>query len=181
MHKGLVLVRASHDHKPVAMMVMPLAFAYFASQRPYTYPDVTLTNMKIDFIHLASKPGHWTQATSAQTKHHKPAWMHRFTLAVEGTNLQAVMATLGAQGAKTTSNDIMEIWKYLGIEAARYVIMSEIKEVMRAYGMTIDARHTMLMADCMTSKVPCSAPHSYTAPAPYPCLVKLEPCTCDNS
>ena len=84
--------------------------------------------------------------------------MCRFTLAVEGTNLQAVMATLGAQGAKTTSNDIMEIWKYLGIEAARYVIMSEIKGVMQAYGMTIDARHTMLMADCMTSKVPYSAP-----------------------
>jgi len=63
------------------------------------------------------------------------------------------MATLGAQGVKTTSNDIMEICKYLGIEAARHVIMSEIKEVMRAYGMTIDVRHTMLMADCMTSKV----------------------------
>lgn len=99
----------------------------------------------------------------------------RFTLAVEGTNLQAVMATLGAQGAKTTSNDIMEIWKYLGIEAARYVIMSEIKEVMRAYGMTIDARHTMLMADCMTSKVPCSALYLHTSIAPNPRFPSLNP------
>lgn len=63
------------------------------------------------------------------------------------------MGTIGAQGTNTTSNDIMEVWKYLGIEAARSVIMSEIKKVMEAYGMTIDVRHTMLLADCMTSKV----------------------------
>ena len=89
----------------------------------------------------------------------------RFTLAVEGTNLQAVMATIGAQGIKTTSNDIMEVWKYLGVEAARSVIMSQIKEVMEAYGMTIDVRHTMLLADCMTSKV---GMYSSAPPQPHP-------------
>lgn len=104
----------------------------------------------------------------------------RFTLAVEGTNLQAVMATLGAQGVKTTSNDIMEICKYLGIEAARHVIMSEIKEVMRAYGMTIDVRHTMLMADCMTSKVSGSALHHTPRTRPAtPTLPSVNPCNCD--
>ena len=67
--------------------------------------------------------------------------------------MQAVMGTIGADGINTTSNDIMEVLKYLGVEAARSVIMREIKEVMDAYGMTIDVRHTMLLADCMTSKV----------------------------
>ena len=67
--------------------------------------------------------------------------------------MQAVMGTIGADGIKTKSNDIMEVLKYLGIEAARGVIMREIKEVMDAYSMTIDVRHTMLLADCMTSKV----------------------------
>ena len=63
------------------------------------------------------------------------------------------MGTIGANGIKTTSNDIMEVLKYLGVEAARSVTMYQIKEVMDAYSMTIDVRHTMLLADCMTSKV----------------------------
>ena len=50
----------------------------------------------------------------------------------------------------------------LGIEAARAVIMQEIQHTMSSHGMTIDARHTMLLADCMTSKVgpkrTCAAP-----------------------
>lgn len=74
------------------------------------------------------------------------------------------MGTIGAKGIETRSNDIMEIWRYLGIEAARDVIMSEIKKVMGAYGMTIDVRHTMLLADCMTSKV--CRPHFTPLPCP---------------
>jgi DNA-directed RNA polymerase III subunit RPC1 len=31
--------------------------------------------------------------------------------------------------------------------------MSEIKDTMSAHGMSIDDRHTMLLADCMTYKV----------------------------
>lgn len=46
----------------------------------------------------------------------------------------------------------------LGIEAARYKIMEEIQKTMGAHGMTIDARHTMLLADCMTYKVGIMAP-----------------------
>ena len=38
-------------------------------------------------------------------------------------------------------------------EAARKTIMDEIQATMRAHGMTIDDRHTMLLADCMTYKV----------------------------
>lgn len=65
-----------------------------------------------------------------------------------------MMGSVGVQGTKTTSNDLMEIWRYLGIEAARSIIMAEIHKTMSSHGMSIDARHTMLLADCMTSKVP---------------------------
>ncbi len=58
----------------------------------------------------------------------------------------------------------------LGIEAARAVIMQEIQHTMSSHGMTIDARHTMLLADCMTSKArpligACCSP-----------AIKLRPC-----
>lgn len=76
----------------------------------------------------------------------------RYHLLVEGTNLQAVMATAGVTGARTTTNHVFEIERVLGIEAARSVIMSEIQATMGAHGMSIDDRHTMLLADCMTYK-----------------------------
>ena len=79
--------------------------------------------------------------------------LYRFELLVEGKDLLRVMGTAGVEGTKTTSNDIMEIWKVLGIEAARTIIMAEIHKTMSSHGMSIDARHTMLLADCMTSKV----------------------------
>ena len=63
------------------------------------------------------------------------------------------MGTLGVIGCQTTTNHVHEMERVLGIEAARRAIMEEIKNVMGAHGMSIDARHTMLLADCMTYKV----------------------------
>ncbi|KAJ8676229.1 hypothetical protein QAD02_012015 [Eretmocerus hayati] len=76
----------------------------------------------------------------------------RYKLFVEGDNLRDVMATLGVKGNKTTSNNTMEVFRTLGIEAARATIMTEIKLVMENHGMSIDRRHPMLVADLMTSR-----------------------------
>ena len=77
----------------------------------------------------------------------------RWELGVEGTDLRAVMAMLGVNGEQSVTNSVAEIEKYLGIEAARKVIIQEVVKVMSAYGIQIDHRHTMLLADCMTFKV----------------------------
>lgn len=80
---------------------------------------------------------------------------------MEGTNLQAVMGTQGVVGTETTSNHVLEAASCLGIEAARTTIMREIKYTMGQHGMSIDDRHTMLLADCMTFKVsPIAAPQT---------------------
>ncbi|KAG1674569.1 hypothetical protein FOA52_001818, partial [Chlamydomonas sp. UWO 241] len=71
---------------------------------------------------------------------------------VAGVAMQAVMATAGVLGHMTTTNHIHEIEKFMGIEAARTAIMTEINYTMGSHGMTIDNRHTMLLADCMTYK-----------------------------
>ncbi|OXU26333.1 hypothetical protein TSAR_003123 [Trichomalopsis sarcophagae] len=76
----------------------------------------------------------------------------RYKLFVEGDNMRDVMATLGVKGPKTTSNNTIEVFKTLGIEAARATIMTEIKLVMENHGMSIDRRHPMLVADLMTSR-----------------------------
>ena len=79
--------------------------------------------------------------------------LRRYEVLVEGRDLTAVMGTLGVVGSRTTTNHIMEAEKVLGIEAARRQIIDEIQTTMSSHGMTIDARHTMLLADCMTYKV----------------------------
>lgn len=71
---------------------------------------------------------------------------------IEGTNLQAAMGVPGVLAAETTTNHVAEIERFLGIEAARASIMNEIKYTMGSHGMSIDERHTMLLADCMTYK-----------------------------
>ena len=76
----------------------------------------------------------------------------KFNLVVEGTNLQAVMGAEGVDGARTTTNHVMEAERTLGIEAARSCIIKEINDTMKAHGMSIDARHSMLLADVMTYK-----------------------------
>ncbi|KAF2300462.1 hypothetical protein GH714_013595 [Hevea brasiliensis] len=75
-----------------------------------------------------------------------------YNMFVEGTGLQDVMGTEGVDGRKTTCNHVMEVHKYLGIEASRKCIIDEIKNVMEGHGMSIDIRHMMLLADLMTFK-----------------------------
>ncbi|XP_050232312.1 DNA-directed RNA polymerase III subunit 1 [Mercurialis annua] len=75
-----------------------------------------------------------------------------YNMLVEGMGLDLVMGTEGVDGRKTTSNHVMEIQKYLGIEAARKCIIYEINQTMEHHGMSIDIRHMMLLADLMTFK-----------------------------
>jgi DNA-directed RNA polymerase III subunit RPC1 len=72
------------------------------------------------------------------------------TLLVEGYGLRECMTTLGVEGHRTHTNNVMEMREVLGIEAARTTIVSEISEVMKDMG--IDPRHMQLLADVMTYK-----------------------------
>lgn len=76
----------------------------------------------------------------------------KIELFMEGTGLQAVMNTEGIVGTKTSTNHVMEMKDVLGIEAARYSIISEIGYTMAKHGLTVDPRHIMLLGDVMTCK-----------------------------
>ena len=76
----------------------------------------------------------------------------RYNLAIEGYGLAQVMRTPGIDYRKTSTNHIMETAEVLGIEAARNVIIDEIKFTIGQYGIQIDNRHVQLLADEMTYK-----------------------------
>jgi DNA-directed RNA polymerase III subunit RPC1 len=73
-----------------------------------------------------------------------------YELLVEGYGLKACMTTEGVDGARTTTNAVMETVNVLGIEAARSVIIAEIQAVMET--MDIDTHHIYLLACIMTHK-----------------------------
>lgn len=75
-----------------------------------------------------------------------------FYLLVEGYGLQDVMTCPGVDSRFCKSNHIIEMQRVLGIEAARFMISSEINYIMTAYGITVDRRHLMLLSDVMTFK-----------------------------
>jgi len=69
----------------------------------------------------------------------------------EGSNLGSVLKMEGIDKVRATTNDIHEIEKVLGIEAARNAIIREAQNTMEEQGLTVDVRHIMLVADMMTA------------------------------
>ncbi len=68
-----------------------------------------------------------------------------------GSNLKKVLAVEGVDASRTTTNDIHEIAKTLGIEAGRTVIIEEASKTLGEQGLDVDIRHIMLVADVMTT------------------------------
>ncbi|CAF1214927.1 unnamed protein product [Adineta steineri] len=73
-------------------------------------------------------------------------------LFVEGEGMRDVMGIQGVNSNLTTSNNTMEVYRCLGIEAARTTIINEIVYTMASHGIGLDVRHVMLLADLMTYK-----------------------------
>ncbi len=67
-----------------------------------------------------------------------------------GTNLKKVLKMEGIDVARTTTNDIYQVYEVLGVEAARNIILQESKETLDEQGLEVDIRHLMLLADMMT-------------------------------
>ncbi len=74
----------------------------------------------------------------------------KYVLIAEGSDLLSVMNIPGVDYRRVYTNNILEIAKVLGIEAARSAIIKEVKEVLSEQGLDVDIRFVMLLADAMT-------------------------------
>lgn len=75
-----------------------------------------------------------------------------YSLAIEGSGLSEIMRIPGIDHKKCISNNIIEVEKVLGIEAARTTIINEIKFTMAGHSIHVDNRHLQLVSDLMTFK-----------------------------
>lgn len=75
---------------------------------------------------------------------------NEFIIKTKGSNLKEVLKTEGIDTYKTTTNDIFEIYKLFGVEAARESIVRELKYTFDTNGISISTRHIYILADIMT-------------------------------
>ncbi|KAG0729095.1 DNA-directed RNA polymerase II subunit RPB1 [Chionoecetes opilio] len=73
-------------------------------------------------------------------------------LETDGTALMKVLSERDVDPVRTTSNDILEVFEVLGIEAVRKCIEKEMNAVLMFYGLYVNYRHLALLCDVMTSK-----------------------------
>ncbi|WP_415381013.1 DNA-directed RNA polymerase subunit A'' [Halosimplex sp. TS25] len=76
-----------------------------------------------------------------------------FVLYTEGSELGDVLGLEGVDASRTTCNNIHEIHRQLGIEAAREAIINETMDTLAEQGLDeVNIRHLMLVADIMTNR-----------------------------
>lgn len=76
---------------------------------------------------------------------------NELVLLAAGSNLKKILEIDEVDPTRTTTNDIFEILKVFGIEAARNAIMHEALRVIQDQALDIDIRHIMFIADLMTT------------------------------
>jgi DNA-directed RNA polymerase subunit A'' len=74
-----------------------------------------------------------------------------WVIRTDGSNLSKVLEIPGVDTSRTTTNNIHEIAKTLGVEASRNALIHEAKGVLEEQGLDVDVRHVMLVADMMTT------------------------------
>jgi DNA-directed RNA polymerase subunit A" len=75
---------------------------------------------------------------------------NEYYIRTSGSNLLAVLKHDKLDGRRAYTNDVKEIERVLGVEAARNALMKEISGVMDMQKLSVDIRHVMLLADAMT-------------------------------
>jgi DNA-directed RNA polymerase beta' subunit len=75
-----------------------------------------------------------------------------WTLETDGINLKKVMCIDGVDYRRTYSNNCVEIFQTLGIEAARAALLTELRNVIKFDGSYVNYRHLALLCDLMTSR-----------------------------
>lgn len=108
----------------------------------YSIKDLYKLKQRIREIHISGIEG--IQMAIAKKEGEE------YIISTEGSNLSEVLKLEEVDPTRTSSNDLWEIYRVLGIEAARNAIIRETMATLEEQGQEIDIRHIMLVADMMT-------------------------------
>jgi DNA-directed RNA polymerase II subunit RPB1 len=75
-----------------------------------------------------------------------------WTIETDGSNLKTIMCIDNVDFTRTYSNNCVEVFQVLGIEAARNSILKELRNVIEFDGSYVNFRHLALLCDLMTQR-----------------------------
>jgi len=100
-------------------------------------------DVKKVFIRKAARKKIWSDEDGFST-------IDENVLETDGTNLVAVFGVDEIDATRTISNDIVEVFRVLGIEGVRGAILSELRSVISFDGSYVNYRHLACLVDVMT-------------------------------
>jgi len=106
-----------------------------------TVPDLYRIKVKLRTMHIRGIPG----IRQVLPIKKEGGWI----IMTAGTNLRRIIKIPGVDPTTTFSNNIHEMARVFGIEAARNSIINEALETLNQQGLEVDIRHIMLVADTM--------------------------------
>lgn len=104
---------------------------------------------RIKKVSFSKKKSKRLELDSNQFKHY--ADTEEYVLETDGTNLVDVLGNPYVDSKRTISNDIVEIYEVLGVEAARQALYNEIDDILNSTT-SVNHRHISLLVDTMTCK-----------------------------
>ena len=75
-----------------------------------------------------------------------------WVIETDGSNLFDTFLKQEVDFTRTTSNDILEIYTCLGVEAVRKALLNELRAVLKPYDVYVNYRHTAILCDVMTHR-----------------------------
>ncbi|MFQ6009675.1 MAG: DNA-directed RNA polymerase subunit A'' [Candidatus Aenigmatarchaeota archaeon] len=109
----------------------------------YTIKDIQKLKKKVLDMHLKGLKG----VSQAVINQREGDWI----ITTLGSNFAKVLGVKGVNPARTMTNNIHEVQKVLGVEAARNAIINEAVNTLKDQGLDVDVRHIMLVADVMVA------------------------------
>jgi DNA-directed RNA polymerase II subunit RPB1 len=103
-------------------------------------------------IHGISSVSMYKNKTNAEVVGNNYINKEEWVLSTNGLNIIEIWNSANVDYTRTHSNDIYEMYETLGIEAARAVLLNEIREVINGSGNYVNYRHLSLLCDNMTNK-----------------------------
>jgi DNA-directed RNA polymerase subunit A" len=144
------LVQADKEKNPGVLTIIPgvaneddLADL---QENPPSYTMLLQLEEKIRDLRLKGVPG----IERANVQHDDKSG--EYYLSTIGSNLSRISEIESIDRTRTYTNNIIEIFNYLGIEAARQAIINELESTLLSARLEVDVRHLLMVADVMTSE-----------------------------
>jgi len=145
-----LLVQADKEKNPSTLTLIPGVHSEDdlsdLAENPPSYTMLLQLEEKIRDMRLKGIPGIERANVQLDDK------TGEYYLSTIGSNLQRVSELESIDRSRTYTNNIIEIYDYLGIEAARQAIVNELQLTLDGARLEVDVRHLLMVADVMTSE-----------------------------